>query len=148
MTVPAHSIWVKKIYGIWMMPADAKSQQRDAIIGSRWQWPSHRRRRRDGYLSAPAKPKFWWCPVRGITVTLFTSLNNDEAYLGSFRISDHPDLTIDGSEETDGLAVSSVNFGGAFSEGMLVVQDGYNKRPRENQNFKLVPWTEDRSNVY
>lgn len=60
---------------------------------------------------------------------------------GTFRISMNVALGIDGTSETDGLHVSSENFGGAFSEGLLVVQDGHNVLPSEPQNFKAVSWT-------
>ena len=56
------------------------------------------------------------------------------------RIADSPTAEIDGAEETDGLAVTSVNLGEGFEQGLLVVQDGFNRRPDETQNFKLVPW--------
>lgn len=63
------------------------------------------------------------------------------AYQGSFRIDMNVELGIDGTSETDGLDVSSKNFGGIYSEGMLVVQDGHNVFPSEAQNFKVVPWS-------
>jgi len=47
---------------------------------------------------------------------------------------------IDGVSETDGLDVSHANFGGPFSEGMLVVQDGHKVMPEAPQNFKYVGW--------
>ena len=68
-------------------------------------------------------------------------LGNGDAYLGSFRITDDPEAGMDGAEETDGLAVSAVNLGPGFEDGLLVVQDGYNRLPQERQNFKLVPWS-------
>lgn len=46
--------------------------------------------------------------------------------------------TIDGAEETDGIAASSARMGDAFPRGMLVVQDGVNDDGA--QNFKYVPW--------
>ena len=61
------------------------------------------------------------------------------AHLGSFRVGNHPQ--IDGTSETDGIAVSSVPLPG-FPHGLLVVQDGEN--PGGNQNFKLVSWTDVR----
>jgi 3-phytase len=64
----------------------------------------------------------------------------DHSYRGSFRIADTADRRIDGVQETDGLTVSSVQFGNLYPEGLLVVQDGYNKLPEDNQNFKLVSW--------
>ncbi len=63
-------------------------------------------------------------------------------YLGSLTVDADVAKGIDGSSETDGLAVSSANFGGAFSKGMLVVQDGRNVMPVEPQNFKFVSFEE------
>ncbi|MCR9106988.1 MAG: phytase [Gammaproteobacteria bacterium] len=63
-------------------------------------------------------------------------------YLGSFVIGSNANNTIDGVSETDGLAVHSGNFGSAFPLGLLVVQDGHNVSPSENQNFKLIDWRE------
>jgi 3-phytase len=60
--------------------------------------------------------------------------------MGEFRITLNQALNIDGASETDGLTVSSVNFGEKFPDGLLVVQDGRNFMPEENQNFKLVSW--------
>ena len=71
----------------------------------------------------------------------FYDLNDSDRYLGSVRIADNPALEIDGAEETDGLAVSAVNLGPGFEQGVLVVQDGFNRHPEENQNFKLVPFS-------
>ena len=71
----------------------------------------------------------------------FYDLNDGDRYLGSVRVADHPDSGIDGAEETDGLAVSAVNLGTGFEQGVLVVQDGFNRLPKENQNFKLVPFS-------
>jgi 3-phytase len=60
-------------------------------------------------------------------------------FLGRFRISANG--TIDGSQETDGLAVSSANLGPDFPNGILVVQDGFNGVDTA-QNFKLIDWRE------
>ena len=49
---------------------------------------------------------------------------------------------IDGSSETDGLEVSSANFGGPYAKGMLVIQDGYKRLPDGPQNFKYVAWAD------
>lgn len=71
------------------------------------------------------------------------------APLGAFRIG--MDLAvspgIDGTSETDGLEIVSVNLGEPYEEGMLVVQDGRNVLPAQHQNFKLVPWTAVRAVV-
>jgi 3-phytase len=61
---------------------------------------------------------------------------------GAFRVGLNAALGIDGASETDGLEVTSVNLGGAWSKGMLVVQDGRKRMPEQTQNFKFVPWAE------
>lgn len=61
-------------------------------------------------------------------------------YVGKFRILANTARNIDGASETDGLDITSANLGGDYSRGLLVVQDGHNLSPAENQNFKLVPW--------
>ncbi|WP_159084096.1 phytase [Saccharobesus litoralis] len=63
------------------------------------------------------------------------------SYLGSFRVTANLYQGIDGASETDGLDVSSANFGGEFSQGMLVVQDGRNVMPVQPQNFKYVAFS-------
>lgn len=65
--------------------------------------------------------------------------NPPHTYLGSFQLVGS-ESGPDGVEETDGLAVTSVNLGPGLESGLLVVQDGFNLEPAENQNFKLVPW--------
>ncbi len=86
----------------------------------------------------------------GRSVLLASSQGNDSYVLfattppyqalGAFRIGLNAEAGIDGASETDGLEVSSVNLGGPFSEGILIVQDGRNVLPAQEQNFKLVPW--------
>lgn len=61
---------------------------------------------------------------------------------GAFRIGINAAAGIDGASDTDGLDVSSVNFGGAYAQGMLVVQDGYKRLPDGAQNFKYVAWSD------
>ena len=36
--------------------------------------------------------------------------------------------------------MTAVNLGEGFEQGVLVVQDGFNREPDMRQNFKLVPW--------
>jgi 3-phytase len=60
---------------------------------------------------------------------------------GAFRIGINAAAGIDGVSDTDGLETSAVNFGEPYSEGMLVVQDGYKRLPDGAQNFKYVPWS-------
>lgn len=59
---------------------------------------------------------------------------------GSFRITADHAAGIDGASETDGLAAANGNFGAGLEDGILVVQDGHNVAPQENQNFKVVSW--------
>lgn len=62
---------------------------------------------------------------------------------GAFRVGINTEKSIDAVSETDGLEVSSKNFGGAngmWKQGMLVVQDGRKRMPEGNQNFKYVSW--------
>jgi 3-phytase len=70
------------------------------------------------------------------------SANPPYAYIGRFRVGLNPDKGIDGASETDGLAVSSAFLGAQYPQGMLVVQDGRNLMPEQNQNFKYVDWRE------
>lgn len=62
------------------------------------------------------------------------------AYRGSFRIGINAHKGIDGVSDTDGLEATALNLGGLYSEGMLIVQDGYKRLPDAAQNFKYVPW--------
>jgi len=59
---------------------------------------------------------------------------------GAFRVGMDPVAGIDGASETDGLEVSSANFGGPYARGMLVVHDGFKRMPDGAQNYKAVAW--------
>lgn len=64
-------------------------------------------------------------------------------FVGKVRVGINASQGIDGVAETDGLEVTSASLGaGIFSQGALVVQDGYKRLPDGNQNFKLVPWAD------
>lgn len=76
----------------------------------------------DSYVVLDAKPPF--------------------AARGRFRVGINVDAGIDGVSETDGLEVSAGNFGGAFSRGLLVLQDGRKRLPQDKQNFKYVAWSD------
>ena len=62
---------------------------------------------------------------------------------------------IDSVSETDGIEISSLNFGADFPAGLMVAQDGVNdsagnltdnledkSQQGENQNFKVIDWRE------
>lgn len=61
-------------------------------------------------------------------------------FRGKFQVGMNALAGIDGVSETDGLEVSSVDFGGAYSDGLLVLQDGRKRLPQGKQNFKYVSW--------
>ncbi len=56
-----------------------------------------------------------------------------------FRIRANRDLGVDGVTDTDGVAVSEL-AAPAFPRGILVVQDGNNRKPVARQNFKVIDW--------
>ncbi len=128
-------------HGIWKMPARAGGSEEKTLLDS---VDSAR-------LTADVEGLDIYRTAEGEAILVASSqgdysfalydLNDGDAYLGSVRISDNPGAEIDGAEETDGLAVSTVNLGPGFEQGVLVVQDGFNRRPEEKQNFKLVPWS-------
>lgn len=62
------------------------------------------------------------------------------AYRGSFVVGHNTELAVDGSQETDGLAVSSILRTPQYPQGMVVTQDGFNTHPEEAQNFKYLSW--------
>jgi len=64
------------------------------------------------------------------------------AYRGSFQVVADGATGIDGISETDGLDVSSADLGPGFEHGAMVAQDGHNVLPGENQNFKIVRWSD------
>lgn len=65
---------------------------------------------------------------------------------GVFSVTSNASLGLDGTSETDGLDVTSVDLSGnqtgPWQHGMLVVQDGRKRMPVGNQNFKYIPWTD------
>ncbi len=61
-------------------------------------------------------------------------------YRGAINVALDAEKNIDGTSETDGLEVTSVNLGGVFGEGMLIVQDGHKVMPEAPQNFKYIAW--------
>lgn len=58
----------------------------------------------------------------------------DERFAGRFRIGQG---RFGSTQETDGIAVTTGDFGPAFPRGLMVAQDGENSPA---QNFKLVGW--------
>ena len=58
----------------------------------------------------------------------------DERFAGRFRIAEG---RLGSTQETDGIAAMTGDFGPAFPQGLMVAQDGENSPA---QNFKLVGW--------
>lgn len=69
-------------------------------------------------------------------------------FVGSFRVADNRQKNVDGTSETDGLAVTSVALNENYPEGLLVVQDDNNTGPQENQNFKFISWADITAILY
>ena len=63
------------------------------------------------------------------------------SFAGKFNVIANLDKGIDGVGETDGLTVTATALPG-YPEGMLIVQDGYNRMPLQPQNFKVIDWRE------
>ena len=61
---------------------------------------------------------------------------SENAFVRRFQIGDGNG--IDGTEDTDGIDVTTADLGAAFADGLFVAQDGDNDGG--NQNYKLVPW--------
>jgi len=66
----------------------------------------------------------------------------DQAYLGSFSVVANAAIGVDGVSETDGLEVTSGNLGPGFEYGAVIAQDGRNVLPSQNQNFKVISWSD------
>ena len=63
-------------------------------------------------------------------------LRSENVFVRRFQIGDGNG--IDGTEDTDGIDVTTADLGAAFADGLFVAQDGDNDGG--NQNYKLVPW--------
>jgi len=61
-------------------------------------------------------------------------------FRGAFRLSLNAEAGIDGTSDTDGIEITSANLGGAYARGLMVAQDGRNRMPNANQNFKYAAW--------
>ena len=62
---------------------------------------------------------------------------NSRKHLLTFQIRSGKD--IDGATETDGIDATESPLPG-YPDGIFVAQDGYNLKPFETQNFKIVSW--------
>ncbi len=64
-------------------------------------------------------------------------------FISSFTVDDSP-RGVDGTSHTDGISVSSYNFGGKYTKGIMIAQDDENLAGEElkNQNFKIIPFNQ------
>lgn len=72
----------------------------------------------------------------------FFELAEPNRYVGSLRITQSSDGSIDEVSGTDGIEATATRLNPQFPQGVLVVQDDDNRMPRENQSFKFVDWQE------
>ncbi len=68
----------------------------------------------------------------------------DHTYKGSFRV--RASRRFDGTSDTDGIAATTLAVRG-MEEGFMVLQDGENTKPKANQNFKVISWTDIRTKL-
>lgn len=128
--------------GVWKMPAapaagelepnmELIAQVGDALTADVEGLAIYRAGDHPGYLLASSQ---------GDDSYAVFALAEEHAHLGSFRVIANPASEVDGTEETDGIATTSMRLNAIFAQGLLVVQDGKNTDPSANQNFKLIPW--------
>lgn len=122
--------------GIWRLAADATSPAElepfasvaDGVLTADVEGLTLYRRHGQRYLVASSQGDH-----------SFAVFDADSArHLVSFHVGGSPE--IDDASETDGIAATGQALPG-FPDGLLVVQDGHNRRPAANQNFKYVSWT-------
>lgn len=94
------------------------------------------------YRKPGAKPDTGYLIVSSQGDSSYVVLDAQAPYKvrGRFKVGFNLPAGIDGTSETDGLDVTSANLGGAYAQGMLVIQDGYKRLPEGPQNFKYVAW--------
>lgn len=125
--------------GIWRMPIrDLSARELVAEVGD----ASGLRADVEGLAiyRQDAETAFLIASSQGDDAFVLFRLNGWPEPLGKIRIVADQAAGIDGVSETDGLEVTPFALGPDFPDGLLVVQDGHNEQPVENQNFKLLDW--------
>lgn len=137
-----HLLFVgEEMRGVWRMSTDPQLTEMTlidevgtgALVADVEGMDIYRRSEDEAYLVVSSQGDFTYAVYQA---------QGDYAYLGSFQIVANEVSGIDGAQETDGLALTAANLGSGLGSGALVVQDGFNRMPRDRQNFKLVPWSE------
>lgn len=129
--------------------------------GGIWKVPIHKQGMGTPEMFATIADNILAADVEGLDIhysekgaTLLASSQGDSSYvaydlqtanlLAKFSIAANTKKLIDGTSDTDGIAIYSHALLD-YPEGILVVQDGFNSEPNgkyENQNFKIVDWRE------
>lgn len=135
------------LYAYWADPADAAANNNSrAVVDSV----------ANGHLTADAEGVTVLNATDGKGYVIVSSQGSNSynvydrvapyAFRGAFQIGPTSGgAGIDGAEETDGIDATGASLGGAFADGLFIVQDGFNydgpkEGKRAHQNFKLVPW--------
>ncbi|MCY4344038.1 MAG: phytase [Gammaproteobacteria bacterium] len=128
--------------GVWVMPADGGRAAEMTLVDGTENGPLVADVEGMAIYQAAIGQSYLVVSSQGDDSFALYDIKDGHRHVGSFRAADHPELRIDGVQETDGLDVTALALGSRFPQGLLVVQDGDNRRPRENQNFKLIDWRE------
>lgn len=125
-------------HGIWRMSASADGPQDRRLLDSV----------RGKHLAADVEGLALYHGPRKLLIASSQGDNSyavydteTSEYLLSFHVVGNEQL--DGTTDTDGLDVTATSLPG-YPQGLLVVQDGDNTQPAENQNFKMVSWSDVR----
>lgn len=121
--------------GIWRVPANPESREHRELLDAVG----------TGHLVADVEGLALYDGPRKLLIASSQGDNSFAVYdaatsehLLSFHVAGSH--SVDDVSDTDGVEVTAVGLPG-YPHGMLVVQDGHNTGPDENQNFKMVSWT-------
>lgn len=127
--------------GIWVFNAEPYADTKGKLIKNSGEENPNIRYDIEGLaIYDNGEKRYLLASSQGNNTYAIFNLNEDNTYLGSFAIATEK---FDGVEETDGIEVSAANFGGEFSNGIFIAQDGFNLDPKGKvvaQNFKILSW--------
>jgi len=126
--------------GIWTLPTDANAKTPPRLILATGKLLVADVEGLAIYRGAGKQPGYLIASSQGNNSYVVLDARPPHTVRGAFRIGINAQAGIDGASETDGLEVSPANLGGAYHQGLLVVQDGYKRLPDGAQNFKYVAW--------
>ncbi|WP_369857376.1 phytase [Candidatus Thalassolituus haligoni] len=125
---------------VWTLPAEPDATTEMLEIASVGEWLHADIEGMDIYQTATAN--YLLVSSQGNDSYVLFNATPPYQYIGRFRVGLNAAKGIDGASETDGLTISSAFLGDQYPLGMLVVQDGRNLMPEQNQNFKYIDWRE------